>query len=158
MPSASHFTRPNHSKALVSSFLRAAVPTMPTAKLQRSDLGLAHRLHSSSFLGLPSGIVKNEPCKGTTMEPMGGSTVIDELGLQLALKLRLTARLLARNRTRNLVLTYSLHCSSFWGGYLVLPHRMLIIYLVEPKKGTTMETIGRFLLRQVQVHRLKGSA
>ena len=35
--------------------------------------------------------------------------------------------------------TYSLHCSSFLG----LPYRILIIYLVKPKKGTTMETIGR---------------
>ena len=34
--------------------------------------------------------------------------------------------------------TYSLHCSSFLG----LPYRILIIYLVKPKKGTTMETIG----------------
>ena len=36
--------------------------------------------------------------------------------------------------------TYSLHWSSFLG----LPYRILIIYLVKPKKGTTMETIGRF--------------
>ena len=35
--------------------------------------------------------------------------------------------------------TYSLHCSSFLG----LPYRILIIYLVKPNKGTTMETIGR---------------
>ena len=35
--------------------------------------------------------------------------------------------------------TYSLHCSSFLG----LPYRILIKYLVKPKKGTTMETIGR---------------
>ena len=35
--------------------------------------------------------------------------------------------------------TYSLHCSSFLG----LPYRILLIYLVKPKKGTTMETIGR---------------
>ena len=35
--------------------------------------------------------------------------------------------------------TYSLHCSSFWG----LPFRILNIDLVKPKKGTTMETIGR---------------
>ena len=35
--------------------------------------------------------------------------------------------------------TYSLHCSSLLG----LPCRSLIIYLVKPKKGTTMETIGR---------------
>ena len=34
--------------------------------------------------------------------------------------------------------TFSLHCSSFWG----LPYRILIIYLVEPKKGTTMQTTG----------------
>ena len=34
--------------------------------------------------------------------------------------------------------TYSLHCSSFLG----LPYRILIMYLVKPKKGTTMETIG----------------
>ena len=34
--------------------------------------------------------------------------------------------------------TCSLHCSSFLG----LPYRILIIYLVKPKKGTTMETIG----------------
>ena len=32
----------------------------------------------------------------------------------------------------------SLHCSSVLG----LPYRILIIYLVKPKKGTTMETIG----------------
>ena len=36
--------------------------------------------------------------------------------------------------------TYSLHCSSFFGG---LPFRILTIKLVKPKKGTTMETIGR---------------
>ena len=36
-------------------------------------------------------------------------------------------------------LTYSLHCSSFLG----LPFRILNIELVKPKKGTTMETIGR---------------
>ena len=35
-------------------------------------------------------------------------------------------------------ITYSLHCSSFLG----LPYRILLIYLVKPKKGTTMETIG----------------
>ena len=35
--------------------------------------------------------------------------------------------------------TYSLHCSSFLG----LPFRILNIELVKPKKGTTMETIGR---------------
>ena len=35
--------------------------------------------------------------------------------------------------------TYSLHCSSFLG----LPYRILNIYLVKPKKGTTMETTGR---------------
>ena len=34
--------------------------------------------------------------------------------------------------------TYSLHCSSFLG----LPYRILVIYLVKPKKGTRMETIG----------------
>ena len=34
--------------------------------------------------------------------------------------------------------TYSLHCSSFLG----LPYRILIIYLVKPQKGPTMETIG----------------
>ena len=34
--------------------------------------------------------------------------------------------------------TCSLHCSSFLG----LPYRILIIYLVKPEKGTTMETIG----------------
>ena len=28
--------------------------------------------------------------------------------------------------------------------FLGLPYRILIIYLVKPKKGTTMETIGRF--------------
>ena len=37
--------------------------------------------------------------------------------------------------------TCSLHCSSFWG----LPFKILHIGLVKPKKGTTMETIGRFL-------------
>ena len=35
--------------------------------------------------------------------------------------------------------TYSLHCSSFLG----LPFRILNSKLVKPKKGTTMETIGR---------------
>ena len=35
--------------------------------------------------------------------------------------------------------TCSLRCSSFLG----LPYRILIIYLVKPEKGTTMETIGR---------------
>ena len=35
--------------------------------------------------------------------------------------------------------TCSLHCSSFLG----VPYRILIMYLVKPKKGTTMETIGR---------------
>ena len=35
--------------------------------------------------------------------------------------------------------TYSLHCRSFLG----LPFRILSIELVKPKKGTTMETIGR---------------
>ena len=35
--------------------------------------------------------------------------------------------------------TYSLHCSSFLG----LPCRILIIDLVKPKIGTTMETRGR---------------
>ena len=35
--------------------------------------------------------------------------------------------------------TYSLHCSSFLG----LPFRILNIELVKPKKGTTMETIGK---------------
>ena len=34
--------------------------------------------------------------------------------------------------------TCSLHCSSFLG----LPYRILIICLVKPKKGTTMETVG----------------
>ena len=29
------------------------------------------RLHSSSFLGLPYRVPKNEPLKGTAMEPMG---------------------------------------------------------------------------------------
>ena len=37
-----------------------------------------------------------------------------------------------------LAYTYSLQCSSFLG----LPYRILLIYLVKPKKGTTMETIG----------------
>ena len=35
--------------------------------------------------------------------------------------------------------TYSLHYSSFLG----LPYRILNIILVKPKKGTTMETIGK---------------
>ena len=35
--------------------------------------------------------------------------------------------------------TYSLHCSSFLG----LPFKILNIEWVKPKKGTTMETIGR---------------
>ena len=38
--------------------------------------------------------------------------------------------------------TYSLHCSSFLG----LPYRILIIYLVKPKKGTTMETTGMVVI------------
>ena len=37
--------------------------------------------------------------------------------------------------------TYNLHWSSFLG----LPYGILIIYLVKPKNGTTMETIGRVL-------------
>ena len=44
-----------------------------------------------------------------------------------------------RARAKDSEFTYSLHCSSFWG----LPYRILLIYLVKPKKGTTMETIGR---------------
>ena len=36
-------------------------------------------------------------------------------------------------------LTCSLHCSYFFG----LPFRILDMELVKPKKGTTMETIGR---------------
>ena len=40
--------------------------------------------------------------------------------------------------------TYSLHCSSFVG----LPFGILNIELVKPKKGTTMETIGRNLARR----------
>ena len=35
--------------------------------------------------------------------------------------------------------TYSLHCSSFLG----LPYRILNIDLLKPKKGTTMETVGK---------------
>ena len=38
--------------------------------------------------------------------------------------------------------TYSLHYSSFLG----LPYRILLIYLVKPKKGTTMETLGTLYL------------
>ena len=38
-----------------------------------------------------------------------------------------------------LIITYSLHCSSFLG----LPFRVLNMKLVEPKKGTTMETVGK---------------
>ena len=38
--------------------------------------------------------------------------------------------------------TYSLHCSSFLG----LPFGILNIELVKPKKGTTMETIGSYIL------------
>ena len=38
-----------------------------------------------------------------------------------------------------LPIVYSLHCSSFLG----LPFRILNTKLVKPKKGTTMETIGR---------------
>ena len=34
-----------------------------------------------------------------------------------------------------------LHCSSFLG----LPYRILVLYLVKPKKATTMETIGSCL-------------
>ena len=37
--------------------------------------------------------------------------------------------------------TYSLHCSSYFG----LPYRILTIIMVKPKKGTTMETIGKTL-------------
>ena len=36
-------------------------------------------------------------------------------------------------------LTYSLHCSSFWG----LPFRLLNTKMVKPQKGTTMETVGK---------------
>ena len=36
-------------------------------------------------------------------------------------------------------ITFCLHCSSFLG----LPFRILNIDLVKPKKGTTMEAIGR---------------
>ena len=50
------------------------------------------------------------------------------------------ALLLASLLQRDPAWTYSLHCSSFLG----LLYRILIIYLVKPKKGTTMETIGRF--------------
>ena len=38
-------------------------------------------------------------------------------------------------------ITYSLHCSSFLG----LPFGILNIKMVKPKKGTTMETLGRTL-------------
>ena len=48
--------------------------------------------------------------------------------------------------------TYSLHCSSFLG----LPFRFLNINLVKPKKGTTMETIGRCLAKRIY-SRGKGS-
>ena len=37
-----------------------------------------------------------------------------------------------------IMITYSLHCSSFLG----LPLRILNIDLVKPKKGSTMESIG----------------
>ena len=43
--------------------------------------------------------------------------------------------------------TCRLHCSSFLG-YLI---GNLIIYLVKPKKGTTMETIGRAYGFRVEV-------
>ena len=39
----------------------------------------------------------------------------------------------------SLEVTYSLHCSSFLG----LPFRLLNINLVKPKKGTSMETVGK---------------
>ena len=38
--------------------------------------------------------------------------------------------------------TYGLHCSSFLG----LPFRILNVKMVKPRKGTTMETIGRIYL------------
>ena len=41
--------------------------------------------------------------------------------------------------------TYRLHCSSF----LRLPYRILIIYLVKPKIGTSMETIGIVLFQGI---------
>ena len=33
-----------------------------------------------------------------------------------------------------------------------LPYRILIIYLVRPKKGTTTETIGRFRIQDTHAH------
>ena len=41
----------------------------------------------------------------------------------------------------------SVHCSSFLG----LPYRTLIIYLVKPEKGTTMETIGKQGFRTMEI-------
>ena len=41
-------------------------------------------------------------------------------------------------RGLGLGVTYSLHCSSFLG----LPYRILIIRLVKPTEGTTVETAG----------------
>ena len=46
-------------------------------------------------------------------------------------------------RLQGLRITCSLHRSSFLG----LPYRIHIIYLVKPKEGTTMETIGRVTIR-----------
>ena len=40
----------------------------------------------------------------------------------------------------SLRVAWSLHCSSFLG----LPFRIHNIELVKPRKGTTMETLGRF--------------
>ena len=48
--------------------------------------------------------------------------------------------------------TYSLHCSSFLGPPLRI--RILNIELVKPKKATTMETIGRSILRVWRVQEL----
>ena len=74
------------------------------------------------------------------MEPMGTYRFVVELGLQgLGPRARRSSKLLRRLQRRCLQPTYSLHCSSFLG----LPYRILIIYLVKPKKGTTMETIGK---------------
>ena len=47
---------------------------------------ITQRLHSSSFLGLPSRILKYEPQKGTTMEPLGTCNYALDLPSGIALR------------------------------------------------------------------------
>ena len=65
------------------------------------------------------------------------------LSLLLPTVLLLLSLLLTDSNVANT--TYSLHCTSFLG----LPFRILSIELVKPKKGTTMETIGKALSMSV---------